>query len=568
MRLKKITILTGLALLATSQAYSHAYVETPKGRPLLCNERVNQGCGNISLYEPQSFEVADGSFENGSMGDQVGGAGLSAALSEQTASRWAKTVVRSGPTTIRWHFTASHWTISPASFRVWITKPDWNPNMPLSRSDFEVQSLNCYNPIPNFTNAHPADANSKFTMTCDLPARTGYQVLAAEWNVGDTGASFLNVIDVDFTDAHPAGTVILPSGDTDNGGTDNGGTDNGGTDNGGTDNGGSAGGLQEYDPNKSYPDRGTEVIYEGKVYASKWWVNPGQIPGAIQWGPWEYIRDHEQTNPSDRFPVKMNTFTINDEDVREGDRVILQVSKDGVMKEYDLVTVPRGMSANDLIKEMTAKINQISTQELNSSIIAGVKDNNGNVVPNDELVSIYQVATKPYSDISFQYYQGEHHLKNELHLMGFEDQYDLNSNGSVNITAKIMSHASDKTNVFVTLQDSSGKAVYDKRDIQIDPMQTYDLSLTAHNLQPGEYDLIIGSVLQGAPIWQKDMKIQLGETPANISEYDTNTKYKAGDKVKVGSSIYECKGWPYTDWCSVSAYRPDGIYGDQAWIKL
>ncbi|BCD92610.1 hypothetical protein fh0823_27490 [Francisella halioticida] len=341
----------------------------------------------------------------------------------------------------------------------------------------------------------PGDSNSKFTITCDLPDRSGYQVIAAEWNVGDTAASFLNVVDVDFTDEYSVGTIVLPSGDTDNGG--------------------GIGGLQEYNPNMSYPNRGTEVIYEGKVYASKWWVNPGQIPGAEQWGPWEYIRDYEQTNPSDRFPVEMNTFTINNEDVRQGDRVILQVSKDGVMKEYDLVTVPQGMSANDLIKEMTAKINQISSQELNDSIIAGVKDNNGDVLPNDELVSIYQVAAKPYSDISFQYYQGAHHLKNELHLMDFEDQYDLNSDGSVNITAKIMYHASDTTNVFVTLQDSSGKAVNDKRDIQIDSMQTYNLSLTAHNLQPGEYDLIIGSVLQGAQTWQKDMKINLVDPSAD-----------------------------------------------------
>ncbi|MED7820343.1 MULTISPECIES: lytic polysaccharide monooxygenase, partial [unclassified Francisella] len=315
MKLKKITILTGLALLASSEAYSHAYVDTPKGRPFLCNQHVNQGCGNISLYEPQSFEVADGSFENGSMGNQVGGSGLSASLSEQTSSRWAKTVVKSGPTTFRWNFTAQHWTVSPASFRFWITKPDWNPNAPLSRSDFEAQPLDCYNPIPNFTNSMPGDSNNKFTITCDLPDRTGYQVIAAEWNVGDTAASFFNVIDVDFTNEHPVGTVILPSGDTDNGG--------------GTDNGGSTGGLQEYDPSKSYPDKGTEVIYEGKVYVSKWWANTGQIPGAEQWGPWKYVRDYEETNSSDKFPIEMNTFTISEEGVRAGDRVVLEASKDG-----------------------------------------------------------------------------------------------------------------------------------------------------------------------------------------------------------------------------------------------
>lgn len=117
MKLKKITILTGLALLASSQAYSHAYVDSPKGRPFLCNQGVNKGYGGIALYEPQSFEVRDGSFENGSMGNQVGGSGISSQLAEQTSSRWGKTVVRPGPITLRWNFTAQHWTKSPASFR-------------------------------------------------------------------------------------------------------------------------------------------------------------------------------------------------------------------------------------------------------------------------------------------------------------------------------------------------------------------------------------------------------------------------------------------------------------------
>ena len=49
----------------------------------------------------------------------------------------------------------------------------------------------------------PGDDRRKFTVTCDLPQRTGYQVIAAEWDVGDTAASFFNVIDVDFTTDHP-----------------------------------------------------------------------------------------------------------------------------------------------------------------------------------------------------------------------------------------------------------------------------------------------------------------------------------------------------------------------------
>lgn len=38
MKLNKITLLTGLALLVSSEAYSHGYVESPASRALLCKE--------------------------------------------------------------------------------------------------------------------------------------------------------------------------------------------------------------------------------------------------------------------------------------------------------------------------------------------------------------------------------------------------------------------------------------------------------------------------------------------------------------------------------------------------
>ncbi|WP_224732630.1 chitin-binding protein [Francisella sp. SYW-9] len=238
---------------------------------------------------------------------------------------------------------------------------------------------------------------------------------------------------------------------------------------------------------------------------------------------WERVRDHDggTPTPNDRFPINMNTFTISEEGVRTGDRVVLETSKDGVLTSYDLVTVSNGMTRTDLIRQVTTKINEISSQELGGNIIAGVKDANGNVVPNNEMVSIYQVASKPYADVSFQYIQGNNHVQNQLHLMDFKDQYDLNSNGSVNITAKIMSHGSDKANVHVVLQDSSGKAVYQNYDIQISPMDTYNLSLTADNLKPGDYDLIISSLIDGADIWQKDMKIKLIDPNAGNGGGDT-----------------------------------------------
>ncbi len=34
--------------------------------------------------------------------------------------------------------------------------------------------------------------------TCDVPAREGYHVILAVWDVGDTAAAFYNAIDVQF----------------------------------------------------------------------------------------------------------------------------------------------------------------------------------------------------------------------------------------------------------------------------------------------------------------------------------------------------------------------------------
>ncbi len=85
----------------------------------------------------------------------------------------------------------------------------------------------------------------------------------AERDVDDTRMSFYNLLDLDFTNDKPAGTVILPNGDI---------TDR--------NNGSEGSGIPAYDATKSYPTTGTKVVFENKIYQNKWYVNPGQQPGA------------------------------------------------------------------------------------------------------------------------------------------------------------------------------------------------------------------------------------------------------------------------------------------------
>lgn len=511
MKLNKITLLTTLAILASSEAYSHGYVESPASRNFFCKEGKNKNCGTRAQYEPQSIEQADGQFDSRGLDKNMGSANVGGfePLDEQEQSRWAKTVVKPGqPLKLKWQFTANH---KSKHFKFYITKPNWDPNKLLTRADFEDNPLNCYNPEPSWIapNQPPKDG---LTFTCTMPNRNGYQVIMAEWDVYDTGASFYNLIDLDFTNSKPAGTVILADGSSGGGESDS--------------------GIQTYDPNKEYPEKGTEVVYEGKVYRSKWYVNPRQKPGS-QSGPWEYVRDYtDKSDPSDPFPVEATKFAINPADIKDGDKISLQVFKDETMKEYLLLTVPKGMSSNDLFADLTSKINQLSSQEFNNQIIAGVKNNNNDVITGSNALYIYQTAEKPYNDISFYYQQSGQNMKNELHLMDFQNEYSLNSNDTLSINGKIMSHSSAKVKVSVVLQDKAGNEVYRKSNIEIAPMDTYNLALQASDISAGDYKLIVSSTLAGAEAWQKAMDIKItasgggsdGVTKANVS-FETNTPF-------------------------------------------
>ena len=97
------------------------------------------------------------------------------------------------------------------------------------------------------------------------------------------------------------------NGGDNNGGDNNGGDNNGGDNNGGDNNGGDNNGeIAQYDPSKSYPTPGTIVIYNGKKYKSKWWVNIGDIPGTVN-GPWELILE----NGEGTTPDKAEAYDIN-----------------------------------------------------------------------------------------------------------------------------------------------------------------------------------------------------------------------------------------------------------------
>lgn len=176
-----------VSLLPTSgSVYAHGYLE--KSRGFLCKETKNQGCGSI-IYEPQSLEGNEGFPAGGPPDGTIAGANLTqfSNLNQQTANRWYKNNIAPGNNTFTWHFTANHVT---RNWNYYITKPGWNPNDLLDRGDFDLVPFCRYDgnlQRPPLTLRH----------TCDVPAdRTGYHIILAVWDVGDTDKSFYNVVDV------------------------------------------------------------------------------------------------------------------------------------------------------------------------------------------------------------------------------------------------------------------------------------------------------------------------------------------------------------------------------------
>lgn len=183
-------------VLLSEKASAHGYVDSPGSRAILCKNGQNTDCGAI-IYEPQSLEAPKGFPTAGPADGKIASAGgIFPKLDEQSATRWSKVNISSGPNTFTWKLTAPHAT---SSWKYYITKPGWNPNAPLSRNSFDLTpfcSVDYGGVRPPYT----------YTDTCNVPERTGYHVILAVWEIADTANAFYNVIDVNFGGTNPGDT--------------------------------------------------------------------------------------------------------------------------------------------------------------------------------------------------------------------------------------------------------------------------------------------------------------------------------------------------------------------------
>lgn len=203
-----LIIFTLLMILFPSTSSAHGYLDSPASRGLLCKNKENTDCGGAA-YEPQSAEAPKG-FPNGGPPDGhiASASNTFPKLDEQTSTRWSKVAIQAGPQPFSWQLNAAHAT---TTFKYFITKPGWNPNAPLTRASFDLtpfcqEDLNGSSP----TNYH--------TTNCNVPARTGYHVILAIWEVSGAPTAYVNVVDVDFGGGSPiaAPTNLTSTAVTDN----------------------------------------------------------------------------------------------------------------------------------------------------------------------------------------------------------------------------------------------------------------------------------------------------------------------------------------------------------------
>jgi N-acetylglucosamine-binding protein A len=191
-------IVLAVGLLVQSATWSHGYMTQPASRSSLCKNGANTNCGAI-VYEPQSLEFPSGFPNAGPADGAIGSAGLPqfSALNEQTSSRWTKRDISAGPQNFSWQLTAFHRT---RGYRYYMTRQDWNPNAPLTRASFDLQpfcTIDSGNQTPPPVVTHQ----------CNVPQRSGYQVILGVWEIGDTINSFYNTSDVMFSGGNTGGNT-------------------------------------------------------------------------------------------------------------------------------------------------------------------------------------------------------------------------------------------------------------------------------------------------------------------------------------------------------------------------
>ncbi|WP_239618031.1 lytic polysaccharide monooxygenase [Cohnella mopanensis] len=218
----------------------------------LCMSGLNTDCGPVQ-YEPWSVEGRGDFPEIGVPDGQIAGGGKYPPLDAQTMTRWTKVNLSGGLHTFKWKLVANH---STNYWDYYITKPGWDPNKPLARTDLEKFCRYEDNgAIP------PVDVSND----CFIPNdREGYHVIVAVWDIFDTINAFYQAMDVNLTRDLSQPTTPAPGfpGDPNR-----------------------FGAIRDWSSIRPY-NTGEQVVYSGNIWQARWYTL-GQTPGTNE--VWQLI---------------------------------------------------------------------------------------------------------------------------------------------------------------------------------------------------------------------------------------------------------------------------------------
>ncbi|GGY09331.1 lytic polysaccharide monooxygenase auxiliary activity family 9 protein [Streptomyces djakartensis] len=176
---------------------SQCYAEGPESpKSAACRAAVAAG-GTQALYDWNGIRIGDAGGRHRQLipdgklcsANNAEFKGLDLARAD-----WPATSVRSGSHTFRYRVTAPH----KGTFKVYITKPGYDPAKPLAWKDLDLGK-------PVATSTDPAATGGFYTFSGSLPKRSGKHLLYAVWQRSDSPEAFYSCSDVTFGGGAAAG---------------------------------------------------------------------------------------------------------------------------------------------------------------------------------------------------------------------------------------------------------------------------------------------------------------------------------------------------------------------------
>lgn len=185
---------------------SQCHAEGPESpKSAACKAAVAAG-GTQALYDWNGIRIGDAAGKHQQLipDGKLCSAGDPAFKGLDLArADWPATGVSSGSYTFKYRVTAPH----KGTFKVYITKPGYDPSQPLGWGDLDLSA-------PVATATDPVASGGFYTFSGTLPERSGKHLLYAVWQRSDSPEAFYSCSDVTFGGGNAGSSSNGSGGDT------------------------------------------------------------------------------------------------------------------------------------------------------------------------------------------------------------------------------------------------------------------------------------------------------------------------------------------------------------------